>query len=454
MGVLETPKGEIHSTVKKTVFAKIKERISLLCKTKLNASNMMQAINEYAISLINYYCGIVDIEPEEYARLDLEIRAVLTQHNIYFKPSCMERLYMPRTKLGRGLSNVEDKSEKILLQFNTFLNNKKEICDRKRCIITNEQNSLTQLGLIDGYLRSKYSLKETIDIDILQTAQTKARKEKLMTKSLHSVLFKSTIDENVDIKASSLWLNKGNNSAQSEALYCLLQDRNMFLGRTDICNHCNVATKTVDHLATRCGKLLNMSYAQRHDEVLRSLHLHYAKKYGFKKSAKLRTHKTERCMSNELAIIKTDSFIFTDVKIACNKPDLFIHDLVQNKITLVEVGITSQDRLKTKETEKYRKYDILAKELSSMYKCEVDIIPFVITWDGIVTKYHKKHVGKIGIDNKTRAYIQSTILKKTFESISFDYRRNNTLKGIRREIAVSEACEETVRLVEQYGQEM
>ena len=46
-----------------------------------------------------------------------------------------------------------------------------------------------------------------------------------------------------------------------------------------------------------------------------------------------------------------------------------------------------------------------------------------MTWKGLVTKYHKKHRNEIGITPKTEAYIQSLVLKKTFESISFDRRR-------------------------------
>ena len=41
----------------------------------------------------------------------------------------------------------------------------------------------------------------------------------------------------------------------------------------------------------------------------------------------------------------------------------------------------------------------------------------------MVTKYHKKHRDEIGIHPKIEAYIQSLILKKTLESISFDRSR-------------------------------
>ena len=65
------------------------------------------------------------------------------------------------------------------------------------------------------------------------------------------------------------------------------------------------------------------------------------------------------------------------------------------------------------ENEKTRKYDLIANEIALTYKCKVKIIPYVMTWEGLVTKYHKKHRNEIGISTKTEAYIQSLDLKKT-----------------------------------------
>ncbi|KAK1348760.1 hypothetical protein LUQ84_001911 [Hamiltosporidium tvaerminnensis] len=110
-------------------------------------------------------------------------------------------------------------------------------------------------------------------------------------------------------------------------------------------------------------------------------------------------------------------------KIRNNRPDIFILDKKKNKITLIEVGITSQDSLQIVETEKLRKYDLLANELGLIYKCSVEIIPYVMTWDGIVTKYHKSHLKRLEIPMNVEAYIQSIVLKKTVETISFDRRR-------------------------------
>ncbi|KAI5168503.1 hypothetical protein PAEPH01_0184 [Pancytospora epiphaga] len=63
--------------------------------------------------------------------------------------------------------------------------------------------------------------------------------------------------------------------------------------------------------------------------------------------------------------------------------------------------------------------DVLANKLGQEYGCRTQIIPYVMTWDGAVTKYHRQHLKAIRI---TESYIQTIVLKKTLESISFEYR--------------------------------
>ena len=48
-----------------------------------------------------------------------------------------------------------------------------------------------------------------------------------------------------------------------------------------------------------------------------------------------------------------------------------------------------------------------------------------MTWDGIVTNYHKKYSREIGISDSVEAYIQANVLKRTLESISFEHRRGD-----------------------------
>jgi hypothetical protein len=41
----------------------------------------------------------------------------------------------------------------------------------------------------------------------------------------------------------------------------------------------------------------------------------------------------------------------------------------------------------------------------------------------VVTVHHKRHIQKLGVSKTIEAYIQSRVLKKTLESLSFDQRR-------------------------------
>jgi len=66
-----------------------------------------------------------------------------------------------------------------------------------------------------------------------------------------------------------------------------------------------------------------------------------------------------------------------------------VPDKSLNEILVVDVGTTPQDNLQTVEIEKVRKYDLLANELELIHKCSVRVIPYVMTWDGIVTTYHR-----------------------------------------------------------------
>ena len=61
--------------------------------------------------------------------------------------------------------------------------------------------------------------------------------------------------------------------------------------------------------------------------------------------------------------------------------------------------------------------------MGAIHNCKTRIIPYVMTWDGIVTKFHGKYSKEIGLTTKIEAYIQYIVIKKTLESISFEYRR-------------------------------
>ena len=423
LGITENSKSIPTKENFERIKIEIGRRTELLCKKPLSAKNLFNAINQYAISVINYHIGVLKLEPEDFKELDSYIRNILMKHKIHQQPACLERLYLPRKELGRGLSSVEFKSEQMLLNLKLNLKVSKNISKRRAAILKVEQESVTHLSVIENFLKAKYNLNSTPTQKSLNEAQKTHLFNDISKKTNHQKLFNVKTNKHVSITASSNWLRFGNIKANEEGRLCGLQDRNLFCGNIPICNHCKEARKTIDHLATRCDRMLSHDYTRRHNEVVRCLHLLLCNEYGIKSSKRMKTHSVQETVANDKAEIRVDTRIKTDIRVGHDRPDIFVKDKRRNTITLIEVGITNQDILHTVETEKLRKYDLLANELSLVHKCKVNIIPYVLTWDGIVTTYHEKYRKDLKVTNRIEAYIQSKVLHKTLESVSLDYRR-------------------------------
>ena len=311
--------------------------------------------------------------------------------------------------------------------------------------VMQEENSST--AIIIPYLAARYKLQGDIDLMILESAQREFLYSEIKNKTRHEKRYRSKSNELVDLERSSLWLTNGSISAKEEAHLCYLQDRNLFGGAPGICPHCKERPKSVDHLASQCNRMLGHDYTRRHNEVVKCIHLFLCNKYGIKRSKRLRTHSVQEITANADVEIRVDTTIATSTKQSVNRPDIVIHDKKRREIILIEVGITSQDQLTIMENEKKRKYDVLANEMGAMHNCKTRIIPYVLTWDGIVTKFHKSYNKEIGLTTKIQAYIQFIVLKKTLESISYEYRRGGediTHESLQNAaVVVSEDCDKT-----------
>jgi hypothetical protein len=59
---------------------------------------------------------------------------------------------------------------------------------------------------------------------------------------------------------------------------------------------------------------------------------------------KIENHLAQEAMANERAEIGMDAWIKTNIRLQNNRPDLFVPDKRNNGVTIVEMGITSQDQ--------------------------------------------------------------------------------------------------------------
>ena len=82
-------------------------RLRLVLGTELSAKNKIQAIGSLAVPVLRYCFGIVNWHQEELQKLDRKTRKLLTTHGQHHPKADVDRLYVPRKQVGRGLMQLE-----------------------------------------------------------------------------------------------------------------------------------------------------------------------------------------------------------------------------------------------------------------------------------------------------------------------------------------------------------
>ena len=105
LGVDESS-GIQHTTMRQKL-KKVLVRTQLILKTELNSKNRITAINKLAIPIITYSLNIIDWNLNEVKRLDIKVRKMMTTHSVHHPKADIDRLYLPRSNRGRGLTQLE-----------------------------------------------------------------------------------------------------------------------------------------------------------------------------------------------------------------------------------------------------------------------------------------------------------------------------------------------------------
>ena len=203
LGLTESAEGRSLEENVEVIMKEMERRVALLAGTKLNARNSIVAINQHALSLINYYIGILNIEPNKYKEFDDIVRSILIKYHIHHQPACKERLYLPRKELGRGLTNTEFKSERMLLQLYNTLDKSKETCLRRRAILYIENKNNSHMSRIALFLKAKYKTNTPPNLDELKVIQSKSLYSEISKKYNHAKLYRPNDDPNSSLEESS-----------------------------------------------------------------------------------------------------------------------------------------------------------------------------------------------------------------------------------------------------------
>ena len=204
LGITENRKSEVSRETYERIRAEILKRVESICKTRLNGKNTITAINEYALSVMNYYIGAISLEHADYLRIDEEVRKMLVKHKVHLQPANTERLYLPRKELGRGLANIVQKSERMELQLFNTLDGSKNTSLRRAAILKVMQDENSPTALIIPYLKLRYNIADELTLKTLELAQKNHLYSEIKNKTRHEKLYRSKSNELVYLTKSSL----------------------------------------------------------------------------------------------------------------------------------------------------------------------------------------------------------------------------------------------------------
>ena len=91
-------------------YATMKEyyrRIRVILKSELYAANRFEAINALAVPVVTYSFIIINWKMNEIRKLDTKTRNLLTIQRMHHPKADVDRLNLPRTSGGRGLTKIE-----------------------------------------------------------------------------------------------------------------------------------------------------------------------------------------------------------------------------------------------------------------------------------------------------------------------------------------------------------
>ena len=134
------------------------------------------------------------------------------------------------------------------------------------------------------------------------------------------------------------------------------------------------------------------------------------KEYGVECSDKWYEHSFKSVEENEEVKLLWDFTIQTDREIHHRKPDIVIQKKKAKETITVDIAVPGDNNVLQKETEKYEKYQDLAREIKKIWKSRTKVVPVVVDALGSVSKKLAGHLEQLGIKNRTRTMQKSALL--------------------------------------------
>ena len=400
--VFETKARETKERIKQEYYT----RVSKTWRSELNARGKVAMSNSWAISVLRYYQGIVKWSGRDLISMDRETRKIICQNKSHNRSASLERLYLPRKDGGRGLQGVQLTWEREVVNCGAYLLTSEDRRVQVAMLLQTKLSNMgkyTLIGKANEILR-KYDLTNLTPLEEgssadtpktmvanLRKAQQKVQEDRLSRKPLHGVYTAQVKRPETDRKSTYAWLTDSKLKSETESLIVAAQDgvvqtavyRVKIKGEPGslACRMCDKDEETVGHILSSCESYKWGIYKERHDRML------FQVVKAVAASLKIRIPKHLRAPGGVIKPgtvgpshmrLLIDQNIPTDRKVANCRPDLVVRLIKEKRIIIFEVACAWEPLVKTREREKWLKYQELAADLAKQWShFKVDVIPVV-----------------------------------------------------------------------------
>ncbi|XP_063952186.1 uncharacterized protein LOC135153479 [Lytechinus pictus] len=383
LGILEADQLK-HQEMKKKIEAEYIRRIRKVLKSKLNAGNMVKAVNTWAVALVRYAAGIVEWNKLELETLDRKTRKLLTMHGMFHPKSDVDRLYVSREKGGRGLAGIE---ETVRYEEQSLY-----------CYIEGQMDSI-MTAVKESMRKGKDVIAKQLKAD-----QRKMRLEEWKEKVMHGQHLRQT--EEFAGPESWQWLKRGRLKKETESMLVAAQDQAI---RTNYrrakvekehtspsCRMCHDKDETVSHLVSECSTDRVQRKARQSSSCSS---LGSGQEVPFTPCGKMvYEHRAEPVVENDDVKLLWDFNIQTDKVIEARRPDIVLLKKKEKECLIIDIAIPGDCRAWRKEEEKIQKYNDLAWELRRIWKVKTKVVPIVIGALGTVTTRHRSFLAVLRVE--------------------------------------------------------
>ncbi|XP_066912726.1 uncharacterized protein [Clytia hemisphaerica] len=333
--------------------------------------------------------------------------------------SDVDLLYLPRSKGGRGLLQIEQAYKIATIGMSKYLECSS---DWTMALVHRHEQKKTSHSIVKE--ANKYARELDINTEpdvVLDQPATKiaksikckaklAGRKKLeqtwSQKSLHGQYYHRSHQADVDIEATHQWLRSSGLKAETEGFILAAQDQSLFTrnyqanilenGSDPNCRFCNKHVESIDHLVSGCPVLTPNEYVKCHDRIGQYLHWCICKHYGVETDASFwYEHHPPAVVESKNVTILWDFPINTDRTIKANRPDIVVKDRKKRTCLLIDMSVPSDRNVSVKMLDKLSKYKDLEIETQKMWNLKTTVVPEIVGALGLVRTGVQDFVEKI-----------------------------------------------------------